>query len=176
MEIDATHLTSLFEHATEGIVLTNGEGKIILMNPAAKRMFGYEGNEIIGSPIEQLIPERYHHHHSGLRKGFYENPQNRVMGHGRDLYAKKKDGTNMPVEVSLGFYRRDGEVFVIAFIVDITQRKKIEQNILSQQKELENMAEDMRKLNAELESKVEERTMILKEALGRVGTIAVGAQ
>lgn len=165
MKVDATHLTSLFEHATEGIVLTNGEGKIVLMNPASKRMFGYEGDQILGSPIEVLIPVRYHHHHSDLRKGFYEHPQNRVMGHGRDLYGQRKDGTNMPVEVSLGFYRRDEELFVIAFIVDITHRKKIEENILSQQKELEKMAEDMRKLNAELETKVEERTMILKEAL-----------
>lgn len=165
MKVDATHLTSLFEYATEGIVLTNGEGKIVLMNPASLRMFGYEKNEIIGKPIEVLIPVRYHHHHAALREGFYEHPQNRVMGHGRDLYAQKQDGTNMPVEVSLGFYRREGELFVIAFIVDITHRKKIEQNILSQQKELEKMTEDMKKLNAELENKVEERTMILKEAL-----------
>lgn len=111
MKVDATHLTSLFEYATEGIVLTNGEGKIVLMNPASLRMFGYEKNEIIGKPIEVLIPVRYHHHHAALREGFYEHPQNRVMGHGRDLYAQKQDGTNMPVEVSLGFYRREGELF-----------------------------------------------------------------
>jgi PAS domain S-box-containing protein len=165
MKIDATHLTSLFEYATEGIVLTNGEGKIVLMNPAARRMFGYDDDEIIGRPIEVLIPDRYHFQHTRLREGFYEHPQNRVMGHGRDLYGRKKDGSNIPVEVSLGFYRREEELFVIAFIVDITHRKAIEQNILRQQKELEKMAEDMRKLNAELENKVEERTMILKEAL-----------
>lgn len=165
MKVDATHLTSLFENATEGIVLTNGEGKIVLMNPASKRVFGYEGDEVIGLPIEVLIPERFRPHHGELREGFYKHPQNRVMGHGRDLYAKRKDGTDIPVEVSLGFYKREGELFVIAFIVDITQRKKIEQNILNQQKELEKMAEGMRKLNAELEYKVEERTMILQEAL-----------
>lgn len=165
MKVDATHLTSLFENATEGIVLTNGEGKIVLMNPASKRVFGYEGNEIIGSPIEVLIPDRFRPHHGELREGFYNHPQNRVMGHGRDLYARKKDGSDIPVEVSLGFYKREGELFVIAFIVDITHRKKIEQNILKQQKELEKMTEDMRRLNAELEYKVEERTMILQEAL-----------
>jgi PAS domain S-box-containing protein len=165
MKVDATHLTSLFENATEGIVLTNGEGKIVLMNPASKRMFGYDGDEVIGLPIEILIPERFRPHHGELREGFYSHPQNRVMGHGRDLYAKKKDGSDIPVEVSLGFYKRESELFVIAFIVDITHRKKIEENILKQQKELEKMAEDMRKLNAELEYKVEERTMILQEAL-----------
>lgn len=165
MKVDATHLTSLFENATEGIVLTNGEGKIVLMNPASKRVFGYDGDEVIGSPIEVLIPERFRPHHGELREGFYKHPQNRVMGHGRDLYAKRKDGSDIPVEVSLGFYKREDELFVIAFIVDITHRKKIEQNILKQQKELEKMTEDMRKLNAELEYKVEERTMILQEAL-----------
>lgn len=165
MKVDPTHLTSLFENATEGIVLTNGEGKIVLMNPASKRVFGYDGDEVIGMPIEVLIPERFRPHHGELRDGFYKHPQNRVMGHGRDLYAKRKDGSDIPVEVSLGFYKRDEELFVIAFIVDITHRKKIEQNILNQQKELEKMTEDMRKLNAELEFKVEERTMILQEAL-----------
>lgn len=165
MRIDATHLTSLFENATEGIVLTNGEGKIALANPAALRMFGYTDDELLGAPIEILIPEKVRPHHTALREGFYEHPQNRVMGHGRDLYGKCKDGSNLPVEVSLSFYKRNNELFVIAFIVDITQRKKIEQNILSQQKELEKMTEDMRRLNMDLETKVEERTMILKEAL-----------
>jgi PAS domain S-box-containing protein len=165
MKVDPSHITSLFEYATEGIILTNGEGKIVLMNPASKRIFGYDTDELIGQSIEVLIPERFQHHHSELRENFYRQPQNRVMGHGRDLFARRKDGTDFPVEVSLGFYHRDGELYVIAFIVDITHRKKIEQNILAQQKELAKMAEDMRKLNAELENKVEERTMILKEAL-----------
>lgn len=165
MNIDATHLTSLFEHATEGIILTNGEGKIVLVNPAAQETFGYSGSELIGHHIEILIPNRFSMHHAELRTGFYDHPQHRVMGHGRDLYAKRKDGSEIPVEVSLSFYKRNEELFVTAFIVDITHRKKIEENILLQQKQLEQMAKDMRKLNAELETKVEERTMILKEAL-----------
>jgi PAS domain S-box-containing protein len=163
--IDATHLSALFVHATEGIVLTNGEGVIVLINPAAQRIFGYNETELIGKPVEILIPTRIAKQHVELREGFYHHPQHRVMGHGRDLYGKRKDGSEIPVEVSLSFYKREEELFVIAFIVDITHRKKIEQNILLQQKQLEQMTSDMRKLNAELESKVEERTMILKEAL-----------
>jgi PAS domain S-box-containing protein len=168
MNVDPTHLTSLFENATEGIILTNGEGNIVLINPAAQRMFGYDAKEIIGQPVELLIPQRFSHHHQKLRAGFYEHPQNRVMGHGRELFGKRKDNSDVPVEVSLSFYRRDGELFVIAFIVDITHRKEIERNILSQQKELEKMASDMRRLNAHLEAKVEERTLILKEALQKL--------
>jgi len=165
MNVDATHLTSLFENATEGIILTNGKGNIVLINPAAQRMFGYAADEIIGQPVEILIPERYGRYHKQHRDGFYAHPQNRVMGHGRDLYAKPKDGPDIPVEVSLGFYKKDNELFVIAFIVNITHRKKIESDMLLQQKELEKMTTDMRKLNVQLEGKVEERTIILKEAL-----------
>ena len=168
MKADPTHLTSLFENATEGIVLTDGKGKIVLVNPAAQRMFGHRAEELVGHPIEILIPQRYKPNHEKLRESFYDHPQNRVMGHGRDLNARRKDGSDMPVEVSLSFYRRGRELFVIAFIVDITERKKIENNIIVQQKELEKMTNDMRKLNAQLEAKVEERTLILKEALQKL--------
>jgi PAS domain S-box-containing protein len=168
MLIDATHLTSLFENSTEGLILTNGEGNIILINPAGQRMFGYTADDIIGKPVETLLPDKIRDHHTKLREDFYHQPQNRVMGHGRDLYGRRKDNTDIPVEVSLSFYTRDEELFVIAFIVDITQRKKIENDMLRQQKELEKMANDMQKLNAELEAKVEERTLILKEALQKL--------
>lgn len=168
MTTDPSHLISLFENATEGIVLANGKGEIVLLNPAAQRMFGYDSNEIVGKPIEVLIPYRFTANHQKTRAGFIQHPQNRIMGQGRDLYGKRKDDTEIPVEVSLSSYTRKEELFVIAFIVDITPRKKIEQNILIQQKELEVMANDMRKLNAELEIKVEQRTMILKEALQRL--------
>jgi PAS domain S-box-containing protein len=168
MRLDATHLTSLFENATEGIILTNGVGNIVLVNPAAEKMFGYNADELIDKPIEVLLPDNIRPHHHTLREGFYHKPSNRVMGHGRDLYGRRKDESNLPVEVSLSFYKREDELFVIAFIVDITQRKKIEQNILLQQNELEKMTESMRKLNADLEIKVEERTLILKEALQKL--------
>jgi len=168
MKADPAHLTSLFENATEGIVLTERSGNIVLVNPAAQRMFGYKEEELIQRPIEILIPQRNQSHHKELREDFYHHPQNREMGQGRDLYGKKKDGSDMPVEVSLSHYEKDGELFVIAFIIDITERKKIENNIKLQKNELEQMASDMRKLNAQLEVKVEERTLILKEALKKL--------
>ena len=163
-----THLSLLFEHSTEGIILTEGKGPVVLVNPAAERMFGYAADEIIGQPIERLIPQRYQTNHIKLREGFYNNPQNRVMGHGRDLYGRKKNGLEFPVEVSLSFYRKDDQLFVIAFIVDITRRKNTEEEIQEQQKELQRMATTLRDLNRDLEQKVEERTTILKEALQKL--------
>lgn len=165
MNIDSSHLTSLFEHSTEGIVLTNSEGKIVLINPAAQRMFGYNELEITGCAIETLIPGHYRVHHEQVRTRFYQHPQHRIMGQGRDLYGKRKDGSELPVEVSLSFFQRNSELFVTAFIVDITSRKAIEQNSLMQQQQLEQMAIAMQRLNTELETKVVERTMILQEAL-----------
>ena len=168
VRVDSKHLTALFEHATEGIILTGTDGKILMANPAALRMFGYEEGELDGKQVEVLIPERYSHSHVGQRKEFYEDPQNRVMGHGRELFGKKKNNEDLPIEVSLSFYRQESELFVIAFIVDITYRKQIEANIISQQKELEKVTLELKKLNSQLEAKVEQRTTILKEALAKL--------
>ena len=165
---DTAHMTSLFENATEGIILTNNAGTIVMVNPAAEKMFDYNRDELIGKPIEILIPDKYKPHHHDLRKGFYKHPSNRSMGVGRDLRGRKKDGSDMPVEVSLSHYQRDGDMFVIAFVVDNTERKKIEQRMLEQKDQLEKITDKIRQLNAELEIKVEERTMILKEALQKL--------
>jgi signal transduction histidine kinase len=90
------------------------------------------------------------------------------MGHGRDLHGQRIDGNTFPVEVSLSTYTQNDQRFVIAFIVDITHRKEIEKSIVQQQKQLEKVTDEMRRLNADLEAKVEERTVILKEALQRL--------
>jgi len=168
IDYEKTHMSSLFENATEGILLTDKEGRIVLVNPSAERMFGYEHHELQGRMIETLIPMRYHGRHSQMREGFYQSPSNRSMGKGRDLYAVRKDGSEFPVEISLSHYRQRNESFVIGFIVDITARKEIEQNLVRQKQELEKISDDIRKLNAELEGKVEERTLILKEALQKL--------
>ena len=168
MITDPQHLISLFENATEGIILTGAKGKIMLVNPAAERMFGYPAAELVEKPIEILIPDKYKPHHHELREGFYDQPSNRVMGQNRDLFGRRKDGIEIPLEVSLSHYRQGDQLFVIAFIVDIARRKEIEASMVRQQKELQKISSEIRKLNAELERKVEERTVILKEALQRL--------
>ena len=165
---EKTHMTSLFENATEGILLTDRSAKIVLANPAAEKMFGYSSDGLVGQTIETLIPQRLHNKHVALRDGFYQKPANRSMGTGRDLFARRKDDSEFPVEVSLSHYQQKNETFVIAFVVDITTRKEIEKNLLKQKLELEKISNDIRKLNAELEGKVEERTLILREALQKL--------
>jgi len=168
MQFAVEHITSLFENATEGFIVSDRTGTIFLVNPSACRMFGYNQVDLMGQKIEILIPAQYRKRHVKLRDDFYEDPKNRVMGHGRDLHGVRKNGDTFPVEVSLSTYLHSGERYVIAFVIDITGRKEIENNVLRQQEELERVTNEMRKLNTELEAKVEERTVILKEALQRL--------
>jgi PAS domain S-box-containing protein len=165
MASDQHQINALFQHATEGIILTDDKGKIVLLNPAAANLFHYGHDELPGQSIDLLIPQRFHHRHEQDRKGFYENPGHRTMGQGRDLFARKKDGKEFPVEVSLGHYQQNERLFVIAFIIDITARKANEQELLNRQQQLEKITEEMRRLNTDLEAKVEKRTFILREAL-----------
>jgi len=164
-EFEQKRMHSLFEHATEGIILVNSKGKILLANPATEQLFNYSREELVGKPVEILIPMRYHMHHEGYRNQFHAAPSNRRMGHGRDLYAKSKSGSEFPVEISLSHFRQNNESFVIAFIVDISQRKESELRMMRQREQLEKVSDEIRQLNAGLEAKVQERTLILKEAL-----------
>jgi len=168
IEAEQHQVTALFEHATEGIILTDDNGKIVLLNPAAYRLFEYDRDELPGQSIDVLIPQRFHHRHEKDREGFYHHPGSRTMGHGRDLFARKKDGAEFPVEVSLSYYRQKHKLYVIAFIVDITQRKKAERDLLDRQQQLEHVTGDIRRLNTDLEAKVEQRTLILREALNEL--------
>ncbi|MGZ5190194.1 MAG: PAS domain S-box protein, partial [Flavisolibacter sp.] len=168
MKFNIVHITSLFENATEGFIVTDSKAEIIMVNPSACHMFDYTSEELIGQKIEILIPSQYKKSHVAQRQRFYEDPKNRVMGHGRDLHGQKKDGDEFPVEVSLSTYVQNDERYVIAFIIDITRRKEIETSMIRQQQELEKVSNEMRQLNLELEAKVEERTVILKEALQRL--------
>ena len=166
--LDQAHMTSLFENATEGIILTDSRGLIVLANPAAEKMFGYGQKELEGLPVEVLIPGNFKAGHKALREGFHKNPSNRSMGAGRDLFALKKNGQEFPVEISLSHYSKDNQLFVIAFIVDITLRKEVEKSLVKKQNELEKVTFEIRTLNTELERKVDERTHILKEALEKL--------
>lgn len=114
---------ALFEFATVGIVVINKKGHIELANPCVQKMFGYENVELIGQPVEILIPESLRKKHVHHREGYFERPKARPMGSGLELYAHKKDGEEFPVEISLGHYDFNGEIFAVAFVTDITQGK-----------------------------------------------------
>lgn len=156
---------ALFNFATIGIVVTNSEGRIINFNKYAEVQFGYTSDEIIGELVEKLLPAHTHSRHENHRDKYFHHPEPRIMGHGRDLYAQKKDGSTFPVEVSLSHYTLNDQTFVIAFVIDITVRKTYEELAKEQTRELERITSEIKMMNAELEQKVEDRTKMLREAL-----------
>ncbi|MEY2812199.1 MAG: hypothetical protein RI991_1194 [Bacteroidota bacterium] len=158
---------ALFQYATMPIILVNKEGDIILANEQALSLFDYKQNEITKVKVEDLIPMRFRGNHEQHRNRYENKPENRPMGRGMKLVALKKNGTEFPVEISLGHYLIDNEPYVIAFIVDITTRLAFENLLRTQKEEVESVNKQMEKLNEELEHKVEVRTHELSKALSK---------
>jgi PAS domain S-box-containing protein len=157
---------ALFQFASMGIVVANAKAEILLVNNFLLKQFGYSSpDELVGKPIEHLIPMRYHANHVHLRDQYIENPHPRPMGLGKDLFAVKNGGTEFPVEVSLSSYTMGKEIFTIAFVSDITKRKEFENAISVQQQQLEATNRKIEELNDELENKVELRTKELQDTL-----------
>jgi len=94
-------LHQVVESSPNAIVMIAPTGFIDMVNAQAERMFGYSRNELLGQPIEMLVPERYRRNHPDLRASFFERPISRPMGAGRDLYGLRKDGSEFPVEIGL---------------------------------------------------------------------------
>ncbi len=162
---DQEKFRTLFENSTIGIIATNTAGEISLINHFAEEQFGYDKDELIGSKIEKLIPHEVRGRHVGHREKFVKEMHTRPMGIGMDLYGLRKDETKFPVEISLSHFTTQDGTFAIAFINDITIRKKNEDAFLRQQEILQKYAAEVRELNQQLEQRVEERTLALRETL-----------
>jgi PAS domain S-box-containing protein len=168
LESNSTLLQKLFNQMTESIIIVDKEGSIVLVNPATEKLFGYDMHEMLNRKIEYLMPERYAARHLHHRKDYGQHPHSRSMGIGMDLFAKKKNGDEFPVEISLSPFYNEGIQFVIAFIIDISKRKAVELQVIAHQKMLEGLTLELKATNERLESKVHDRTKILREALTEI--------
>jgi PAS domain S-box-containing protein len=148
---------ALFSNASMGILVADHKGIIVLANPFLLKQFGYREDELIDAPIEKLIPLRFHNKHKHHVEHYSEHPKSRPMGVGMDLFAIRKEGTEFPVEVSLGSYETEQGKFVIGFVSDISKRKEAE--------------EALRQLNEELEQKIEERTQTLTSTVKQLAQL-----
>ena len=135
-ELLAEAAALVLESASEGILLINATGDIILVNRAAERMFGYEHEELKGQTLEVLLPDRIRDRHRQHRAGYFAGPRVRPMGTGLALAGRRKDGTEFPVEISLSYVQAHDGINAMALITDITERKRIEAELQRQREAL----------------------------------------
>ena len=152
MNFSSEFYKNLFENAREGMLLTNSKGVIQLINKSFLEIFGYDtSDELINKPIEIVIPRKHKKQHTSYTEGYVKKPEIRKLGKGKLLYGERRDGSVFPAEVSLSYFKNSkDDLMVLAFVIDITDRKKQEDEIIE--------------LNAKLEEKVENRTKELKNS------------
>jgi len=125
------------ESAPNAIILVNNVGEISLVNKQTETLFGYSRDELIGETVEILLPIHLKNSHPNLRNMFLDAPKTRAMGAGRDLYARRKDGSEFPVEIGLNPIETINGNQVLASIIDISERKKIEEALHNHSKKIE---------------------------------------
>jgi hypothetical protein len=129
------------ESVPSAIVMIDAEGTIVLVNSQTESLFGYRRSELVGQPVEVLVPEPFQRDHVAKRSKFIEQPQPRLMGKGRDLFARHKNGSEFPVEIGLNPVRTDDGLFVLSTIIDISERKRLEQSVQTERDFAEGLIE-----------------------------------
>ncbi len=131
---------SLLEVLTEGIIVIDETGVVILINQRIEDLFGYREEEVVGRSLNILLPERFANSHTAHLDVYFQQPWRRHMGQGMDLVGQRKDGTEFPVEISLSHLEVDAGRLGIAFVTDITERKRIEKELRERNRELDAFA------------------------------------
>ena len=131
------------EAAPSAMIMVGEDGRMALVNAQTERLFGYPRTELLGKPVEMLVPERYGSAHPEHRESFLQQPSARAMGAGRDLFGRRKDGSEVPIEIGLNPIQTDEGAFVLADIIDITQRKETEADLRASEERARRGREDL---------------------------------
>lgn len=155
------HFEAIFHEASIGIIVTNASFEMILSNEFAHRLFGYSEVELLGQNISILIPNHLKHKHEGHLSKINHSPVSRPMGVGLDLKAKRKDESLFPIEISLSHFKSGDQIYYIAFVSDVTLKRKVEMELILRNQEIN-------QLNESLEAEVESRTQALQNTLEKL--------
>jgi len=150
------------EATPTGMMMVDRNGHIVLVNAQIEELFGYLRAELIGMPVEQLIPQRYRTQHPELRSSFFNTPQTRPLGRGRELHGLHKSGAEVPIEIGLSPLDTATGSYVLSSIVDITERKRTLEQVH------ERALEQLRERTADLTASLRERDVLLQEIHHRV--------
>ena len=158
----AFEFQAIFQEAAIGIIVTNSRFEILLSNKFADQLFGYEEDELLGEYISLLIPNHLKdRHHGHLENLGHEKPISRPMGIGLDLKAKRKDGSLFPIEISLSHFKASDSMHYIAFVSDVTLKRKVEMELILKNQQIN-------QLNETLEQEVAARTQALQNTLDKL--------
>ncbi len=133
---EAARLRAAVDSAPSGLLVVDADGLIVLVNREVERLFGYSRDELVGQPVDILVPLSSRSHHPGFRRSFFQAPHARAMGAGRDLFGVRKDGSEVPVEIGLTPVETEDGLYVISAIVDISARKQAEKERLAIEEQL----------------------------------------
>jgi two-component system sensor kinase FixL len=128
------------EASLNGVVVVDAQGHIVLVNVRTEKLFGYGRDELIGQGIELLVPKRFRDEHPAHRARFHAAPEARAMGAGRELFAKRKDGTEFPVEIGISPIQSPEGTLILSVVVDISDRKQAEAEARQHREELAHLS------------------------------------
>jgi PAS domain S-box-containing protein len=129
-----SRLKLVVDAALDGIILIDVAGKVLMFNPACERLFGYGAGEVIGQNVKLVMPSPFHEGHDGFLENYRHTGERKIIGIGREVAGRRKDGTTFPLELSVGETHQEGQSAFVAIIHDVTERKRMETQLVQAQK------------------------------------------